>query len=82
MRKNSSEYRIWKKKNDYKKLRNRINAKKGKHHYTNNRKHKERNLPYKVFTTPKQFSILNNPKETIEFFNEILRVIKNIQRII
>lgn len=28
MRKNSSEYRIWKKKNDYKKLRNRINAKK------------------------------------------------------
>lgn len=41
MRKNSSEYRIWKKKNDYKKLRNRINAKKGKHHYKNNREHKE-----------------------------------------
>ncbi len=38
MRKNSGEYRIWKKKNDYKKLRNRINAKKGKHHYANNRK--------------------------------------------
>lgn len=81
MRKNSSEYRIWKKKNDYKKLRNRINAKKGKHHYKSNREHKERNLPYKVFTTPKQFSILNNPEETIEFFNGILRVIENIPSI-
>lgn len=81
MKKNSGEYRSWKKKNDYKKLRNRINAKKGRHHYANNRKNNKSSLPYKVFTTPKKFSILNNPEETIEFFNEILKVIKNIPSI-
>ncbi len=75
MRKNNSKYKIWKKKNDAKKLRNRNSKGKRKRHY---RKKDGNDMPYKVFTPPKEFSILNNPEETISFFNNILNVIKNI----
>ena len=64
-------------------MRNRINARKHTHNYRNNIKNRckgNSNLPYKVFTPPKQFSILNNPTETIIFFNDILEVIKKIPR--
>ena len=79
MKKNSSEYRLWKKKNDEKKLRNRKKSKKSTNHSSNTTKSigkRSSNLPYKVFVPPKQFSILNNPAETINFFNYILDIIK------
>ena len=84
MKKNSSEYRLWKKKNDEKKLRNRKKSKKSTNHSSNTTKSigkRSSNLPYKVFVPPKQFSILNNPAETINFFNYILDIIKKIPRI-
>ena len=84
MKKNSSEYRLWKKKNDEKKLRNRKKSKKSTNHSSNTTKSigkRSSNLPYKVFVPSKQFSILNNPAETINFFNYILDIIKKIPRI-
>ena len=80
IKKYSSEYKQWKKRNDNKKLRNRINAKKNKHH-CQKRKINKTILPYKTFKPPEIFSILKNPKNTIKFFNDMIDIIMRISKV-
>ena len=77
---------MWKKKNDERKFRKKIKSLKKKkarkrktnlvvsNNNLNNRK------PNKVFKVP--FSIIKNPEETIEFFNTIIKEIKQIRQIV
>lgn len=76
MKKNSAEYKKWKKRNDEKKHRNNLKRK--------NKKHKSFNInykmpPYKTFYVPPIFSIVDNPEQTISFFNDIIEIIEDIR---
>lgn len=79
IKKNSSEYKIWKKRNDEKKAKQSCKRKnkkyKSKTKIQNNIEH-----PYKTFTVPKKFSIVNNPEETIKFFNSMIDVVEKIRK--
>lgn len=87
IKRNHYEYRIWKKKNDAKKLRNRLksykkkrsisNAKTKKHINTNSKNFQRINKYWKI---PTKFSIIKNPQETISFFNDIIIMIENIRK--
>lgn len=76
MRKNSNQYRIWKKYQDEKNLKIRTFKKKKK------KKVKKRTInnkkPNEIFIVPEKFSIIDNPSETVFFLNKI---IKNVEKI-
>lgn len=77
---NSPKYRPWKKRNDEKKLRNRLKRteKKSKSERVINEKE---NISYtKKFDIPKIFSIIKNPEETIKFLNIIIYEVEKIRK--
>lgn len=77
---NSPKYRPWKKRNDEKKLRNRLKrpGKKSKSERVINEKN---NISYtKKFDIPKIFSIIKNPEETIKFLNIIIYEVEKIRK--
>ena len=79
MRKNSNEYKIWKKYQDEKNLKirtQRKNKRKGKKE-TKRQVNKQR--PNEIFTVPKKFSIIDNPNETISFLNQIIKSVEKIR---
>ena len=59
--KRDAEYKLWKKRNDEKKNRNRLKSKR-KHmrQHKNVETRRNNSLPYKTFNVPKIFSIINN----------------------
>lgn len=80
IRKNNSNYKIWKRRNDKKKLRNRLRSKKKSYINNNNRK-KDKELPrYKTFYIPKIFSIIKNPEETIQFLNNLINHVERVRK--
>lgn len=80
IRKNSAKYKEWKKKNDAKRQRNRLNNKKKKHIISKSDNMKSNMPPYKTFTVPSIFSIIENPEQTISFFNNMIKIIENIRK--
>lgn len=78
MKKKDKKYNLWKKRNDSKKLREKI--KKNKYKGKKNMSKGKVFFPYKIFTAPENFSILNNPEETIRFFNNIIKIVKDIPK--
>lgn len=78
MKKKDKRYKLWKKKNDYKKFREKIknNKSKGKKNISKGQIF----LPYTTFIAPENFSILNNPEETIGFFNNIIKIVRDIPK--
>lgn len=83
IKKTSTEYREWKKRNDAKKQRNRTKHKKKKCNNRNSISNKNSTIqPYKTFTVPQVFSIIENPEQTIKFFNSILEIIEKIRKMV
>lgn len=80
--KNSPNYKIWRKRNDEKKHRNNIKRKKIYHRSTEKIKETGNNLPYKTFYVPPIFSIIKNPEETIEFFNNLIGQVEKVRKAI
>lgn len=79
MRKKSNEYKIWKKYQDKKNLKIRTARKKNKKFNRNSKKKLNNKKPNEVFTVPQEFSIINNPNETISFFNKIIKSVERIR---
>ena len=84
IKKNSSKYKEWKKRNDAKKERNNKKHSHKKTNKTNISNNINNNLksvthPYKVFSVPEIFSIVENPEETISFFNNLIKIIEDIR---
>lgn len=80
IKKNSTKYRKWKKKNDLKKQRNKLKHK-NKKHIINKRTNINNNIqPYKTFPVPPIFSIVENAEQTILFFNDMIKIIENIRK--
>lgn len=83
IKKTSTEYREWKKRNDAKKQRNRRKNKKKKSNNSHVISNKDSAIqPYKTFKAPPIFSIIENPEETIRFFNLILEIIEKIRKMV
>lgn len=79
--KNSLEYRLWKKRNDGKKNRNRMkHTRKSKKKMHNGGKDIANSYAYKTFYVPKVFSIIKNPEETIEFLNNIISNVEKVRK--
>lgn len=81
MRSNDSKYKEWKIRRDYKKFlhnlkRKRKRKQKEKSLIVNNVSHKKR-VTKKVLHAPQNFSIINNSKETISFFNNFKNIISD-----
>lgn len=77
--KKNSRYRAYKKRDDLKKFRNKLKRKT----YKYNKENKYRGVdipPYKVFYVPEIFSIVENPEDTIIFFNEMIEIIEKIRK--
>ena len=72
IRRNDPDYSLWKKRNDAKKLRNKLSNEHGSVHKTKTLK------LIQEFRMPTNFSIRQNPEETIEVFNAILHKINRI----
>lgn len=83
IKKNSAKYKEWKKRNDAKKERNRLKHK-NNHIYKNsinsNNNSRADMPPYKTFSVPPIFSIVENPEQTISFFNYMIKIIENIRK--
>ena len=77
IKKNSAKYRVWKKKNDLKKQRNKIKHKKKRHNFNFNANINNSIQPYKTFSVPSIFSIVENAEQTISFFNDMIKIIEN-----
>ena len=81
--KKDAEYKVWKKRNDEKKNRNRLKRKiKHSKQLKIQSEKGNNNLPYKTFNVPKIFSIINNPEDTILFLNDIINNVEKIRKII
>ncbi len=78
IRRNNPNYRLWKKKNDAKKLRNRLSNRHGKQYEIYKKTVLKNVSTYKM---PSNFSIRQNPEETIEVFNIVLNEIRKINSI-
>lgn len=77
---NSPKYRPWKKRNDEKKLRNRL-KRTGKKCKSERAINEKKNMSYtKRFDIPKIFSIIKNPEETIKFLNIIIYEVEKIRK--
>ena len=79
IRKYSSRYKDWKKRNDAKKLKNRIKKKKKPKNKVK-AKYKYSGTP-KIFCVPQVFSIIKNPEETIEYLNMLINEVEKIREI-
>lgn len=79
IRKYSSRYKDWKKRNDAKKLKNRIKKKKKPKNKVK-AKYKYSGTP-KIFCVPQVFSIIKNPEETIKFLNMLINEVEKIREI-
>ena len=78
----SNEYKIWKQKQNEKNLRKRTKRKlKKKTSKNKKRKNNKKRVPDIIFTTPKIFSIINNPEETIKFLNNIIYEVEKIRKL-
>ncbi len=81
IRVNSPEYKVWKKRNDAKKNRERLRKKKiHRKNQKNKRMGNEIENPYKTFYVPEVFSIIKNPEETIKFLNDIIEQVEKIRK--
>lgn len=83
MRRNKPEYKIWKKRNDKKKLKNKKKYKKYKNKNIEkllDSNHNNIDID-ETFPVPKIFSIIKNPEETIKFFNDIIEKIEIIRNL-
>ncbi|CDA30828.1 putative uncharacterized protein [Clostridium sp. CAG:492] len=76
IRKNNPEYRDFIRRKNEKNLRQRTKRKKRK--YTIKKYTRKDKKPYRIFSVPKIFSILENPEETISFFNNVIKEIEKI----
>ena len=77
--KKDAQYRLWKKRNDEKKNRNRLKRRHVKHLKAESDKKNINSIPYKTFYVPKIFSIINNPEDTILFLNDIINHVEKIR---
>ena len=78
---NNSNYKIWKKRNDRKKFKNKL---KNRKRYCKKRKinNNKTNIPFKTFYIPEVFSIIKNPEETIQFLNNLINQVEKIRKIV
>lgn len=81
--KSDAKYKVWKKRNDEKKNKNRLKRKRKHNKQLKIQSEKRKSiLPYKTFNVPKIFSIINNPDDTILFLNDIIDHVEKIRKII
>lgn len=81
MRKNTAEYRNWKKFQDEKKLRKRTERKKSNKRKGQKRSNTKKRQPDKIFTVPDIFSIVSNPDTTITFLNKVIRSVEGVRNL-
>lgn len=81
MLKKSNEYKIWKKYQNEKNLKIRTYRKKKKKKSKGCSSRRAKRKPNEVFTVPKEFSIINNPNETVLFFNKIIEKVEKIRNL-
>jgi len=81
--KNNPNYRRWKKRNDEKNYKSKLKRNKRHKHVNRNELKKLQSvkdaIPFKTFIVPSIFSIIDNPEETINFFNKIITQVENIR---
>ena len=83
MKKTTTEYRKWKKRNDEKNQRNKLRKKRKRKKDANKTNNNIIPVqPYKIFTVPTIFSVAENPEETIKFLNSIIQTIENIRNMV
>ncbi len=81
--KSDSKYKQWKKRNDEKNFRSKLKHKrKCKTNAIIQKNNSRTKQPFKTFNVPSIFSIIKNPEETIQFFNEIIRQVENIRKLV
>lgn len=82
MLKKSNDYRIWKKYQNDKNLKIRTYKKfKNKKNKNSSPKKVRKRKPNETFIVPKEFSIINNPNETILFLNRMIEEVEKIRKI-
>lgn len=81
MRKNTAEYRNWKKFQDEKNLRKRTERKKSNERKGQKRSNTKKRQPDKIFTVPDIFSIVSNPDTTITFLNKVIRSVEGVRNL-
>lgn len=81
MRKNTAEYRNWKKFQDEKNLRKRTERKKSNERKGQKRSNTKKRQPDKIFTVPDVFSIVSNPDTTITFLNKVIRSVEGVRNL-
>ena len=81
MRKNTTEYRNWKKFQDEKNLRKRTERKKSNKRKGQKRSNTKKKQPDKIFTVPDIFSIVSNPDTTITFLNKVIRSVEGVRNL-
>lgn len=81
MRKNTTEYRNWKKFQDEKNLRKRTERKKSNKRKGQKRSNTKKRQPDKFFTVPDIFSIVSNPDTTITFLNKVIRSVEGVRNL-
>ncbi len=80
IRKNNPKYILWKKRNDEKRLRNRI-KKTGKKVKRKEISEEKKNIAHsKEFYIPQVFSIIKNPEETIKFLNGMIDDVEKVRK--
>lgn len=80
MRVTSPKYKIWKKKQNEKNLRIRTLKKyKNKSKRISFKSNSKQIKPHKTFIVPEVFSIVENPIDTIEFLNKVIRNVEGIR---
>ena len=81
MRKNTTEYRNWKKFQDEKNLRKRTERKKSNKRKGQKSSNTKKRQPDKIFTVPDIFSIVSNPDTTITFLNKVIRSVEGVRNL-
>ena len=81
MRKNTTEYRDWKKFQDEKNLRKRAERKKSNKRKGQKRSNTKKRQPDKIFIVPDIFSIVSNPDTTITFLNKVIRSVEGVRNL-
>ena len=81
MRKNTTEYRIWKKFQDEKNLIKRTNKKKSNKRKSSKKNTAKKRHPDKIFSVPDIFSIVSNPDTTITFLNKVIKSVEGVRNL-
>ena len=81
MRKNTTEYRIWKKFQDEKNLIKRTNKKKSNKRKSLKKNTAKKRHPDKIFSVPDIFSIVSNPDTTITFLNKVIKSVEGVRNL-